>query len=57
MEELAAFAVRQREEPLFYEVALCAAEGGEYNNTIQAIQGGKSPSEAFKTLKVFAQAN
>lgn len=42
---------------LFYDVALGAAIGNEFNNAIQAITAGTAPEEAFKTLQEFTEQN
>ena len=42
---------------LFYDVALGAVIGNEFNNTIQSITAGKSPEEAFKKLQQFTEQN
>ncbi|NLG87800.1 MAG: extracellular solute-binding protein [Clostridiaceae bacterium] len=42
---------------IFYDVALGAAVGNEYNNAIQAITAGTDPEEAFTTLQEFTEQN
>ncbi|HAA25082.1 MAG TPA: ABC transporter substrate-binding protein [Ruminiclostridium sp.] len=42
---------------IFYDVALGAAVGNEYNNAIQAITAGTDPVEAFTTLQEYTEQN
>jgi len=42
---------------IFYDVGLGAVIGDEYNNTIQAILGGKDPAQAFADLQTYTEAN
>lgn len=42
---------------LFYDIALGATIGNEFNNAIQAITAGTTPEEAFKTLQEFTEQN
>ncbi len=42
---------------IFYDVALGAAVGNEFNNAIQAITAGTDPEEAFTTLQEFTEQN
>lgn len=42
---------------LFYDVALGATIGNEFNNAIQAISAGTDPEEALQTLQDFTELN